>query len=153
MSSIAKPDSPSQGSFWKGLFQAGLYKPTQGKIVRQVTFGAIALLLGLLAYEISNAAWVANLLKGRLSGGHYMVMALLALAGAWFAYRVVNYPKLADFLISVEAEMKKVSWPVGNQIVRASLVVIFVILAMSLLLWGFDIVWTAIFQFFGIRSK
>src|SRR2546430_6963945 len=33
---------------------------------------------------------------------------LLAAASLWLAYRVVNYPTFADFLIATEAEMNKV---------------------------------------------
>ena len=29
----------------------------------------------------------------------------------WFAYRLVNLSSFADFLIAVEVEMTKVSWP------------------------------------------
>ena len=44
--------------------------------------------------------------------GFYMgFRALLAVVGLWAAYRVVNLPAFADFLIAVEAEMNKVSWP------------------------------------------
>jgi preprotein translocase subunit SecE len=153
MSSVAKQDKQSQGGFWKGLFQAGLYKPTQGKIVRQITWAAIALMLVLVAYDISNAGWIINLFRQRLTGGHYLLFVILAAIGVWFAYRLVNYPRFADFLISVEAEMNKVSWPDRSQILRASIVVILVILAMSILLYAFDIIWTGLFQFLGIRSR
>jgi preprotein translocase subunit SecE len=153
MSSVAKHDKSSEGGFWKSLFQAGLYKPTQGRIVRQVTAAVLGLLFLLLAYEIANAGWVLNLFRKGLSGGQYMLMTVLGLIGAWVAYRLVNFPRLADFLISVEAEMNKVSWPVMHQIIRASVVVIFVILAMSLLLLGFDVIWTSLLTFVGVRSR
>jgi preprotein translocase subunit SecE len=152
MSSIAKPDKPSEGSFWRGLFQGGLYKPTQGRIVRQVTWAALAAVFVLLAYEVCNAGWVTNLFRGGLTGGQYMVLAVLGSVGVWVAYRMVNYPRLADFLISVEAEMNKVSWANRSQIWRASLVVITVILTLALALWVFDIVWTWLFKLVGIRN-
>ncbi len=153
MSSIAKQNKPSEGSFLKGLFQAGLYKPTQGRIVRQVTWAAIALLLVLLAYELSNAGWILGLFKKGLTGGQYLLFVILGSIGTWIAYRMVNFPRFADFLISVEAEMNKISWPDKHQIWRASVVVIFVILAMALFLFGFDLIWTKLFQFLGVRSR
>jgi preprotein translocase subunit SecE len=153
MSSIAKRDKSGESGFLKGLFQAGLYKPTQGRIIRQVTWACAALLLVLLAFEVSNTGWVVNLFKRGLTGGHYMLFVLLAASGVWFAYRLVNYPKFADFLISVEAEMNKVSWPDKHQIWRASIVVIAVILAMAVMLYAFDLIWTGLFQFLGIRSR
>ena len=38
-------------------------------------------------------------------------VAVLAF-GLWLGYRIVNVPQFADFLIAVEAEMNKVSWPI-----------------------------------------
>ena len=42
--------------------------------------------------------------------------ALLLAAGWWISYRIVNFPAFADFLIAVEAEMNKVSWPVAVRV-------------------------------------
>ena len=47
----------------------------------------------------------------------------IGLFGMWFGFRLVNYPRFADFLISVEAEMDKVSWPDWPYLVRATGVV------------------------------
>jgi len=71
--------------------------------------------------------------------------------GIWFAYRVVNYTAFADFLIAVEAEMNKVSWPAKTELWNASVVVMFVIFAMAGLLWVFDIIWSFLFQLINIR--
>ena len=66
---------------------------------------------------------------------------LLVLLGWWVCYRVVNVPSFADFLIAVEAEMNKVSWPSRAELFRASLVVLVVIITMVVLLYGIDILW------------
>jgi preprotein translocase subunit SecE len=58
----------------------------------------------------------------------------------------VNFPRFADFLIAVEAEMNKVSWPTRGELVRSSLVVLFTIFALAAVLFGFDAVWNAIFR-------
>ena len=62
---------------------------------------------------------------------------MLAL-GAWISFRIVNLPKFADFLISVEAEMNKVSWPTSGELWRASMVVIAVIFFLAGLLFFYD---------------
>jgi hypothetical protein len=41
---------------------------------------------------------------------------LLLAAGLWSVYRLVNMPRFADFLIAVESEMAKVSWPTGGEV-------------------------------------
>ena len=148
MSSLAKQKQGSTGGggFWSELFQFGLYKPNQGRIVRQVTFVTVSLLWFLGAWEIQRTGWF-----GGLGGGSYLAMLGLGAVGIWFGYRVVNYSVFADFLIAVEAEMNKVSWPTRRELWNASVVVMFVIFAMAAFLFLFDAIWTAIFEAIGIR--
>ena len=147
MSSVAKQKQAGQGGFWSEFFQFGLYKPNQGRVVRQVTFAAIAVLVCLAAFQIQQVPLVATM----FTGAKYVWPSIVGAVGIWFAYRIVNYSKFADFLIAVEAEMNKVSWPTKQELWRASCVVIFVIFAMALALFVFDIVWTKVFQVIGIR--
>ncbi len=147
MSSVTKQkQEPARSGFWSELFQVGLYKPNQGRIVRQVTSLVAALLLSLGAWEIKRSDWMSS-----LGNGGYLAMAVLVAIGIWFAYRVVNYSTFADFLIAVEAEMNKVSWPTRKELWNSSVVVMFVIFAMALFLFVFDAIWTAIFETIGIR--
>ena len=143
MSSVSKENENS--SFLSELFQVGLYKPNQGRMVRQVTFLSIAILVCLVAYELYNSTWTST------PTGKFTLAAVTAAIGFWFAYRVVNYTRFADFLISVQAELNKVTWPSREQLKRASLVVIFVIFFMALVLFIFDTFWTLLFQIIGIR--
>jgi preprotein translocase subunit SecE len=73
--------------------------------------------------------------------------------GLWFSFRVVNLPRFADFLIAVEAEMNKVSWPSRTELYRSSAVVIFVMLTLALMLFGFDLVWGIVFEWLGVLEK
>ena len=82
----------------------------------------------------------------------YGLPGALAVVGVWAAYRSVNLPAFADFLIAVEAEMNKVSWPSRGELFRWSVVVILVIFAIGLLLAGFDIVWIKFFSWIGMYS-
>ncbi len=147
MSSMAKQKQTPQGGFWSELFQFGLYKPNQGRVVRQVTSVAIAVLVCLAVYELQRM----RLFSEMFDGSRYVFILTFGIVGFWFAYRVVNYTRFADFLIAVEAEMNKVSWPTKQELRRASCVVIFVIFSMAALLWIFDIIWTIVFQVLGIR--
>ncbi|HMO12636.1 MAG TPA: preprotein translocase subunit SecE [Pirellulaceae bacterium] len=147
MNSMAKTQS-TRTSFWSELFLLGLYKPTQGKITRQVTFVAIAIVAVLSALAIANY-W--DFLGEMFTGSKYLWGLLFSVIGLWFAFRVVNYSVFADFLIAVEAEMKKVSWPSWPELWRAALVVMFVIFVMALVLYIFDIVWYWLFGLLGVR--
>jgi preprotein translocase subunit SecE len=73
--------------------------------------------------------------------------------GVWFAYRVVNYARFADFLIAVEAEMNKVSWPSRQELYRSSLVVIVVIFALAAVLFTYDIFWGWLFELIGVLRQ
>jgi preprotein translocase subunit SecE len=149
MSSVSKKQAGSTSvSLMGSMFQAGLYKPLQGRIVRQVTFVSIAVLVLMIAWEVGQITFVEDL----FSGATYAAFGLVSIIGLWFAYRIVNYPAFTDFLIAVEAEMKKVSWPAWPQLWAASMVVIFVIFSMAVSLYAFDLLWTLIFRWLGIRG-
>ena len=127
-------------SFLGELFQAGLYKPSQGRITRQVTCGALWVVMLIAAYRLYLALIDAPALA------HYFGPSMFVILGGWASYRLVNYPRFADFLIAVEAEMNKVSWPSWHELVRSSLVVIFVMFALAAVLLGFDALWTFLFR-------
>jgi preprotein translocase subunit SecE len=129
------------------FFRFGVYKRSQGRIVRQVTFAAIAiaLLIGLwklLQWMRGHENWPDAV--------DYGVPGVLAIVGLWATYRAVNLPAFADFLIAVEAEMNKVSWPSWNELVRWSMVVIIMIFSIAFLLFGFDAVWLTVFQWIHV---
>ena len=69
--------------------------------------------------------------------------------GVWFSFRLVNVPRFADFLIAVEAEMNKVSWPTRKELFRSSIVVIVVFLLLTAVLFVYDIVWRLLFEALG----
>ena len=71
--------------------------------------------------------------------------------GLWFSFRIVHVPRFADFLIAVEAEMNKVSWPSTTELIKSSLVVIIVIFLLTGVLFGYDLLWRAVLGLFQIR--
>lgn len=147
MSSVAKgKDGDAGGGFLSELFRFGFYKPNQGRVVRQVTFLAVALIACLAGVEVFRSGW-----GSRLGASGLVIAFLVAGIGSWVAYRLVNYSTFADFLIAVEAEMNKVSWPGRQQLWNASVVVMFVIFAMAAALFLFDVIWTRVFEIIGIR--
>lgn len=121
------------------LFQVGLYKPTQGRITRQVTCGLLWTIFSIGAYRAYTLLYNHELWQ-------YTLPLVLLLVGFWGAYRLVNYAQFADFLIAVEAEMNKVSWPSRGELVRSSMVVIFVIFALAIVLFGYDLLWKFLFK-------
>jgi preprotein translocase subunit SecE len=76
--------------------------------------------------------------------------ACLGALGMWLGYRLINWPRFADFLISVEAELNKVSWPKKTELYRASMVVIFTMALLALLLFCYDAIWQWLFDMLGV---
>ncbi|TWU62421.1 preprotein translocase subunit SecE [Crateriforma conspicua] len=131
------------------LFQASVYKPTQGRIVRQATALAIWVIVGLGAWQLNST------MKSMMTAGSYwptVVPGLVLVSGLWFGFRLVNWPRFADFLIAVEAEMNKVSWPSKDELIRASIVVIFTIFFLATTLFLFDVLWQWFFNVLGVTS-
>jgi preprotein translocase subunit SecE len=75
------------------------------------------------------------------------VPGLLMAAALWLCYRLVNVPRFADFLIAVEAEMAKVSWPSGDEVARSSAVIIFLIFALAGILAAYDLFWWFVLRY------
>jgi preprotein translocase subunit SecE len=70
-----------------------------------------------------------------------VVPLVVLVGGLWASFRVVQLPSFADFLISVEAEMNKVSWPTREELFRASIVVILMIFFLAVILFAYDLAW------------
>ncbi len=134
-------------SFWSQLFQMGAYKSRQGRITRQVTGFSIGVIVLLSAYKLHTT------LLRQAPALHYGLPLAFAVIGLWLTYRLVNMPRFADFLIAVEAEMKKVSWPTWTELVRSSMVVIFVIFSLALLLSLYDLLWQNLFSAIGLLEQ
>ena len=145
---MSKQKTASAGQYSGHLFQVGVYKGRQGRVTRQTTWAAIAIVTALACYKLhlTLESWQKTESPALYYG---LPLALLA-GGLWFAYRLVNWSRFADFLIAVEAEMKKVSWPTWTEMVRSSIVVIFVIFALALVLWVYDFLWRGLFSMMGI---
>lgn len=67
--------------------------------------------------------------------------ALLLCASIWLAYRMVNVPVFADFLIATEAEMNKVSWTTRKNLVTDTIVVLVTVVLLTGFLFATDMVW------------
>ena len=130
----------------RGLFSAGVYKPNQGRIVRQLTCLAIWIIVGLACWALFSALRGSNSSSVMSSAIPATFMAL----GVWIGFRMVNWPRFADFLIAVEAEMNKVTWPGKEELVRAAFVVIFTIFFLAVSLFLFDIIWQRVFSTIGV---
>jgi preprotein translocase subunit SecE len=134
------------GGFLQELVSLSVYKRSQGRITRQASFGALLVVIAFGCYRL-NATMLLWLPLDTWYGVAYWLPGFLLLAGGWFSYRLVNVPGVADFMIAVEAEMNKVSWPTRLELFRASMVVLFCIVALALLLYGYDLILQKIIRY------
>ncbi len=115
-----------------GMFNTSRYKRSQGRVARQVTLVAMAVMVAVGAWQLNS--------MGGTNVQQYVTPLVVLAVGWWASFRIVNLPKFADFLISVEAEMNKVAWPGRSELWRASMVVIIVIFFLAALLYMYDII-------------
>ena len=132
----------------KELFRCRLYKKSQGRLVRLLTMLAVAALFTSGAYKFT----VIGFTRWPLSdmGVRWGIAGVITLVGFWFAFRLVHFPSFADFLISVEAEMFKVSWPSDTEVHSSTLVVLAMFVILSALIYSFDLVWILFFRLIGV---
>jgi preprotein translocase subunit SecE len=126
------------------MFSGGIYKRNQGRVVRQATFFGILAMVAIGCVTMSN-----TVLSGYGMGIKTGVPVALCVLGAWFAFRVVNYPRFADFLVAVEGEMDKVSWPEWPYLWQALGVVIAVLVLFIAYMWLCDAIWVWLFKAIG----
>jgi preprotein translocase subunit SecE len=134
--------SERDAGLWGTLLSGGLYKRNQGKLVRQLTMAAI-LVIVLLGVWALWGGWLADLGSPQLQ---YGIGGTLVLLGLWFSYRIVNYPPFAEFLIDVEGEMVKVTWPSRDELQRATVVVLATMFLFSVVLFGYDVIWQSVLR-------
>jgi len=161
---VSKDRVATSGSSSCGeLFHFGVYKRSQGRVTRQVTFSALAIAFALAAWRlyVTGGPWIKGALLYVVPSARadvasafvYGVSAALLMIGLWLSYRAVNIPRFADFLIAVEAEVNKVSWPARPELIRASIVVIVVVIILATVLFGFDLLWGWLFEAIGILKS
>ena len=131
-------------SLFSSFLGTGIYKRTQGRLVRQATAVAIFAFVVVGCWRLKEAVLSESSRAVQLG-----VPVAVAALGAWLAYRIVNYPPFTNFLISVEAEMAKVNWPSWEYLKRAAFVVVGTMFLFAAFLAVCDALWVEIFRLIG----
>jgi preprotein translocase SecE subunit len=140
----------------QGWFSAAPYKRSQGQRVRRGTVLGILILTGCGVYTLiardslhsaasENWSVVLPFSNGQtvtlLPHLQFTLPILLTALSLWLAYRIVNFPPFADFLIATEAELNKVSWTTRRRLVQDTIVVLATMVLMTVFLFAVDVIW------------
>ena len=71
----------------------------------------------------------------------------VCLVSGLLIFWLVNRPSVADFMISAEGEIKKVSWSSRREILFSTIIVIFVVALMAVMLWVTDMAFQLLFRY------
>lgn len=149
----------------QGWFTTASYKRTQGQRVRRGTILGILVIAGCGIYTLQShdtlkgaGNWVVRLpFVGRsvpLLPQVEITLPLVLAAGAlWLAYRIVNLPVFADFLIATEAELNKVSWTTRSRLVQDTIVVLVTVVLLTVFLFVVDQAWAWGLTRVGVLQK
>ena len=131
------------------------YKKTQGVKARRYTLLGILRVGGSGVYSLFRheslgvGDWTMRIpftgdpgvIITALTDIQYAVPVLLAALVFWFAWRAVNMPTFADFLVATEAEMNKVSWSSRKRLVQDTIVVLVTCVILTAFLLIVDLFW------------
>jgi len=126
-----------------------IYKPTQGKYTRMTTFLSAGGMIAIGGYWLSEhlGTWGGNVFV------QYLAPLVVVAALVFVLFRMVNKERMADFLIATEGEMKKVSWSNRREIIGSTKVVIFTTLALAVMLFVVDLVFSWFFEKVGVMIQ
>jgi preprotein translocase subunit SecE len=126
-----------------------IYKSGQGKWGRYLaaaSVGALVIYGCYSLYEYLNVGTLKQVMLFPIPGVEvdvnlpFLISFGIFLALAMTIYVMLNKPKVGDFLIETELEMKKISWPGRSELVGSSTIVIVVVVILALVIMLFDFV-------------
>lgn len=127
-----------------------IYKPSQGYYTRiwtGVSLGVLICWMAHFLYEKFGVVGTGTTTKYIQTGVAVATILGLGLVSYW---ALALNRRICDFLIATEGEMKKVNWTSRKEIIGSTKVVIFVVVAMSVLLFVVDVFFMVFFNSIGI---
>jgi preprotein translocase SecE subunit len=135
----------------QGWFSTHRYKHALGQKVRRLTILGFLLIGGTGVYSLMSqgaipANWILDMpfewnAINLVPDARYIIPMLLVGLSLWIAFRVVNMPAFAEFLIATEAEMNKVSWSTRRKLFQDTIVVLITTFLMTAFLLFVDVFW------------
>jgi preprotein translocase SecE subunit len=133
---------------------AGIYKKGQGywtRLMSAIAFGTLILM---------GAAWMWDQLRGMsiegvepvyISAGGAAIFAIVF--GAITFVLIGRKPRVVDFMIATEGEMKKVNWSTRREILGSTWVVIGLTVLIAVLCFTFDLLFQRFFMLIKVLDS
>jgi preprotein translocase subunit SecE len=134
-----------------------IYKPGHGYWTRMGTAGGAALIAALsTAFLYQHVpVWLtsAHVDSQKIKSINLAICAAFIVLFALFTFVMTNKPRNAEFLIATDTEMKKVNWTSRAELIGSTKVVIFFMLLIAFLLFGFDVLFGYFFYFIHVLNQ
>jgi preprotein translocase SecE subunit len=142
------PPPVLEGQPSRGFFAT--YKEDQGRHVRMAAFWSVVFIVGFGCRFMHDIMIRSTSLRTPINGIRlpvvgvdlspaFLVSSLVFCAGVILVYRWQQRPKIAELLIDTEAELKRVSWPKGQEVWNAAIVVVVSVVILGIFLALADI--------------
>lgn len=130
---------------------AGIYKKGQGywtRLMSAIAFGMIVLMGANWLWDLMTNVKIGNLETVYVqAGAAIVVVAVFGLIGY---YLIGRKPRVVDFMIATEGEMKKVNWSSRREVLGSTWVVIGLTLFIAVFCFGVDLLFQAVFKGMGV---
>jgi len=126
-----------------------IYKPGQGYWARMLTAVSVGVV------TLATVAWLWNVLQQYVTSKNLIYIqasicvGILAVVGLTVAY-ILNKPRVVDFLIATEAEMRKVNWPSRRELIGSTWIVICGTFLLAAFMFITDLGFVLFFQKIGV---
>ncbi|MGC4031385.1 MAG: preprotein translocase subunit SecE [Tepidisphaeraceae bacterium] len=125
-----------------------VYKKGQGYYTRLGTALLAMVLIVVTGLFVFQSAVQYSVSRGVAAGMTAVVVILTAI----LAWRLMNKPRNADFLIATDSEMKKVNWTSREELLGSTKIVVLFLFVIAAVLFVIDIVTAVVLQLIHVMK-
>ena len=129
----------------------GIYKQGQGYWVRLMSaigFGLLVMMGVVWLWDQLSSVQVGDVQPVYIQGG--IAVITVTICGLIGYHLIGRKPKLVEFMIATEGEMRKVNWSTRREVVGSTILVILLTLFIALFCQVADLGFSAFFQWAGV---
>ena len=129
----------------------GIYKQGQGYWVRLMSaigFGLLVMMGVVWLWDQLSGVQIGDVEPVYTQGG--IAVITVAICGLIGYHLIGRRPKLVEFMIATEGEMRKVNWSTKREVVGSTILVILLTLFIALFCQVADLGFSAFFQWAGV---